>query len=101
MILNKIRFAEEIRDTDELNIPDVTIKPAEMNMAVQLIEQLTTDFDIANYKDTYNEKLLELIMAKAKGKKPAASKMKVVHSKSRDLMAQLKESLTAPKRKAS
>src|SRR5687768_14156762 len=66
LILNKIRFAEEIRDTDELNIPDVKIKPAEMNMAVQLIEQLTTDFDITNYKDTYNEKLLKLIMAKAK-----------------------------------
>ncbi len=101
LILNKIRFADEIRDTDELNIPDVKIKPAEMNMAVQLIEQLTTEFDISNYKDTYNEKLLKLIMAKAKGKKPAASKMKVVHSKSRDLMAQLKESLSAPKRKAS
>lgn len=101
LILNKIRFAEEIRDTDELNIPEVKIKPAEMNMAVQLIEQLTTEFDISNYKDTYNEKLLKLIMAKAKGKKPAATKMKVVHSKSRDLMAQLKESLAAPKRKAS
>ncbi len=101
LILNKIRFAEEIRDTDDLNIPDVKIKPAEMTMAVQLIEQLTTEFDITNYRDTYNEKLLKLIMAKAKGKKPAAAKMKVVHSKSRDLMAQLKESLSAPKRKAS
>ncbi|QRR02043.1 non-homologous end joining protein Ku [Dyadobacter sandarakinus] len=101
LILNKIRFQDEIRDTDELNIPEVTIKPAEMDMAVQLIKQLTTDFDISNYKDTYNENLLKLIMAKAKGKKPVGPKMKVVHSKSRDLMAQLKESLAAPKRKAS
>ena len=101
LILNKIRFQEEIREADELDIPDVKIKPAEMAMAVQLIEQLTTDFDISNYKETYNESLLKLIMAKAKGKKPTAPKMKIVHSKSKDLMAQLKESLSAPKRKAS
>jgi DNA end-binding protein Ku len=101
LILNKIRFQEEIRDTDDLNIPSVKIKPAEMNMAVQLIESLTSDFDIARYKDTYNEKLLKLIMTKARGKKVAAPKMEVVHSKSRDLMAQLKESLNSSKRKAS
>jgi DNA end-binding protein Ku len=101
LILNKIRFQEEIRDTDDLNIPSAKIKPAEMNMAVQLIESLTTDFDISNYRDTYNEKLLKLIMSKAKGKKVTAPKMEVVHSKSRDLMAQLKESLSSSKRKAS
>ncbi|TDE16846.1 non-homologous end joining protein Ku [Dyadobacter psychrotolerans] len=101
LILNKIRFAQEIRDTEELKVPDVKIKPAELNMAIQLIEQLTTDFDIARYKDTYNDKLLKLIMAKAKGKKTTTPKMEIVHSKSRDLMAQLKESLNAPKRKAS
>lgn len=101
LILNKIRFQEEIRDSEDLNIPSVKIKPAEMNMAVQLIESLTTDFDITHYKDTYNEKLLKLIMAKAKGKKVTAPKMEVVHSKSRDLMAQLKESLNSSKRKAS
>ncbi|MCE7041705.1 Ku protein [Dyadobacter sp. CY312] len=101
LILNKIRFQEEIRDTEELNVPNVKIKPAEMKMAVQLIESLTTEFDIGRYKDTYNEKLLKLIMAKAKGKKTKTPKMEIVHSKSRDLMAQLKESLNSSKRKAS
>lgn len=101
LILNKIRFQEEIRETDEIEVPSVKIKPAEMNMAVQLIEQLTTNFDISRYKDTYNDKLLKLIMAKAKGKKPAEAKMEVVHSRSRDLMEQLKESLSVPKQKAS
>ena len=101
LILNKIRFQEEIRDTDELNIPAVKLKPAEMNMAIQLIESLTTEFDISRYKDTYNEKLLKLIMAKAKGKKVTTPKMEVVHSRSKDLMAQLKESLNSSKRKAS
>ncbi|SEJ00107.1 DNA end-binding protein Ku [Dyadobacter koreensis] len=101
LVLNKIRFHDEIRETEELNIPDVKVKPAEVKMAVHLIEQLTTDFDISKYKDTYTEKLLSLIKAKSKGKKTTASAMKVVHSRSRDLMAQLKESLENSKRKAS
>jgi DNA end-binding protein Ku len=101
LILNKIRFQEEIRDTDELNVPTVKTKPAELEMAIQLIEQLTADFDISRYKDTYNEKLMKLIMAKAKGKKPTSTKMKIVHTKSSDLMAQLRESLNTTKRKAS
>jgi DNA end-binding protein Ku len=54
-------------------------------MAIQLINQLTTDFDIARYKDTYSQKLLKLIKAKDKGKKIAAAPLRVVHSRSRDL----------------
>jgi DNA end-binding protein Ku len=100
LILNKIRFADEIRDPSEITTPAATIKPAEMKMAVQLIEQLTTEFDISRYKDTYTEKLLKLIKAKSKGKKPVTTEMKIVHSRSRDLMAQLKESLK-PTNKAS
>lgn len=101
LVLNKIRFHDEIKETDELDIPYVKVKAAEMKMAVSLIEQLTTDFDISKYKDTYTEKLLSLIQAKSKGKKTTASTMKVVHSRSSDLMAQLKESLENSKRKAS
>jgi DNA end-binding protein Ku len=101
LILNKIRFQEEIRDTDDLNVPSVKTKPAELEMAIQLIDQLTTKFDISRFKDSYNDKLLKLIMAKSKGKKPTTPKMKIVHSKSTDLMAQLKESLNSSKRKAS
>lgn len=101
LILNKIRFHEEIRDPDEIEIPSVRLKPAEMSMAVQLIEQLSANFDIDRYKDTYNDKLLKLIIAKAKGKKTPEPKLEVVHSRSRDLIEQLKESLDSSKRQAS
>lgn len=101
LLLNKIRFHDEIRQTDELEIPDIKIKPAELKMAIHLIEQLTTDFDITRFKDSYTDKLLELIKAKAKGKKSTAAPMKIVHSRSSDLMAQLKASLESGKRKAS
>jgi DNA end-binding protein Ku len=100
LILNQIRFQGEIRDTSEIEVPAANIKPAELKMAIALVDQLTTDFDISRYKDVYTEKLLKQIRAKAKGKKTAAPKMKIVHSKSSDLLAQLKESLN-PSKKAS
>lgn len=101
LVLNKIRFAQEIRDASEINIPSATNKPAELKMAIQLIDQLTHDFDISNYKDSYSSKLLKLINNKAKGKKTTKSPLRVVHSRSRDLMDQLKASLGTAKKKAS
>lgn len=101
LIVQKIKFAEEIRDTKELTLPKFTSKPNELKMALSLIDQLSEEFDITAYKDTYHDKLMKLIKAKAKGKKVAAPHMKVVHSRAKDLMSQLKASLDTKKKKAS
>jgi DNA end-binding protein Ku len=102
IVLNRIRFEEEIRDPADLNLPAKTeVKSSELKMAVNLIDQLTKKFDISAYKDTYSHELLKLIHAKAKGKKIAAPKLKVVHGKTKDLMEQLKASLNVKHKKAS
>ena len=102
IILNRIRFEEEIRTTEELELPAAsTVKPAELKMAIALIDQLTGKFDISKYKDTYTEQLMKLIKAKAKGQKVVTPHLKVVHNKSKDLMEQLKESLSTKRKKAS
>jgi DNA end-binding protein Ku len=101
LVVNKIRFAEEIRKSESLNLPASSAKPAEMKMAVELINKLTGKFDISKYKDTYSAELMKLIKAKAKGKKVAAPHLRVVHSAAKDLMSQLKASLNNNKRKAS
>ncbi len=103
IILNRIRFAEEIRPVKELSLPSKSaVKPGELKMAVSLINQLTGKFNISKYKDTYSAQLMKLIKAKAKGAKPAAhGHLKVVHNTSKDLMAQLKESLNTKRKKAS
>jgi DNA end-binding protein Ku len=101
LILHKIRFAEEIRSTEDIKVPEAKISPAEVQMATKLIDQLTGEFDISKYKDTYTETLLKFIKAKAKGKKFTAPKLRVVHSRSQDLMEELKASLAHAKRKAS
>lgn len=99
LMLNRIRFAEEIRSPKELSLPSAKSKPGELKMAVTLINQLTTTFDIKKYKDEYSDKLMKIIKAKSKGKKVPFKPMKVVHSTTKDLMEQLKASLT--KKKAS
>jgi DNA end-binding protein Ku len=102
IVLNRIRFEEEIRDTNDLSLPkNTTVKPAELKMATTLIDQLTGKFDISKYTDTYNGELLKLIKAKAGGKKIKAPQMKVVHNKTKDLMEQLKASLDVKRKKAS
>lgn len=101
LLLQKIRYAEEIRVSEELSIPDSAPKPAEIKMAITLIDQLSGKFDISKFKDTYSTELMKLIEAKAKGKKLPAPTMKVVHSTSKDLMEQLKASLETKRKKAS
>ena len=93
LVLNKIRFGEEIRDTSELDVKSTKSNPAELKMAIALINQLTSEFDITHFKDTYSADLLKLIKDKAKGKKIQVPTMRVVHSRSKDLMEQLKASL--------
>jgi DNA end-binding protein Ku len=93
IVLNRIRFSEEIRDLSELTLPASKPKAAEMKMALSLIDQLSSSFKIDKYKDTYTAELMKLVKAKATGKKTTFPKLKVTHRKSTDLMSQLKASL--------
>jgi len=102
IVLNKIRFAQEIRNVNDLNIPQkATIKPAELKMAIALINQLSSNFNIAKYKDSYTNELMKLIKAKARGKKLNVPALRVVHNKTKDLMPQLKAGLDVKKKRAS
>jgi DNA end-binding protein Ku len=102
LVLNKIRFQSEVREIGQLNLPPkLDIKGKELDMAISLIEQYTTDFDIAAYKDSYTEELMNLIEEKSKGKKTKVKKLEVAPTKAQDLMSQLKASLEQSKRKAS
>lgn len=101
LILNRIRFSDEIRDPDELHLPAASqVKPAELKMATALVEQLAGKFDSDKYHDEYSSRLMKLIESKAKGKKLTTPKLKVVHTKTEDLMAQLKASLNPSKKTA-
>jgi len=101
LVMHRLRFAEEIRETSGLVLPGSGAKAEELKMATLLINQLTKTFEPGIFKDEYSEKLLSLIEAKAKGKKTNFKPLKVVHSTTEDLMQKLKESLKTPSKKAS
>ncbi|MDZ4758792.1 MAG: Ku protein [Bacteroidota bacterium] len=98
LVLSKIRFAQEIRSTEDFNLPAKSVvKPAELKMAISLIEQYTEPFNIEKYKDEYASELLKVIKAKATGKKIRGPKLKVKYNKTDNLMDQLKASLSKKK----
>lgn len=102
LVLNRLRFDQEIRNYTDLKIPAQRApKPAELKMAVNLIEQLSQEFDPALYKDTYSDALMKIIKQKAKGKSIKAKKVQPPkEGKVIDLMAQLKASLSNSKSKS-
>ncbi|MDR2272319.1 MAG: Ku protein [Sphingobacterium sp.] len=94
LVLNKIRYQQEIRSLDDLNLPtNIKIQKAEMDMATQLIQQHSVAFDISAYKNEYSADLLKIIKQKDKGKRPTIRKIKVENTKADDLLAKLRASL--------
>ncbi|QEC52908.1 Ku protein [Anseongella ginsenosidimutans] len=99
LVLNKLRFEEELRSSEDLNVPEkIKIGKEEMEMAMELIDRYTAKFDIRKFKDEYSHDLMKIIKAKAKGKRPTVRKLKVPKTKSDDLLKQLKASLKSNKK---
>lgn len=94
----KIRFPEEIRSAGELSFEQATLGKKEMEMAMALIKEYTSPFDIKSYHNSYTEALLKIIKAKAAGKRPSVRKIKVAATKTDDLAQQLIKSLSAKKK---
>ena len=97
-----MRFADEVVSPDELDdvIPEDGRKldKREVEMAEQLIESLSSEFEPEKYRDEYREELLALIERKARGEEIVeAVSEEPKPTKAPDLMAALEESLAAVK----
>jgi DNA end-binding protein Ku len=100
LLVQRIHYLDDIHIPESVSgLSNTSVKPAELKMAQTLVDQMSQPFNIKNYKDTYHEKLLEFIKAKAKGKKINTPPLRVVHKASNDLMDQLKASLGAKRKK--
>ncbi len=98
IILNELRYESELLAPKDLKIPQSKANPKELNMAIQLINQLTAHFDPKKYKDTYSEELKAVIKQKAKGKLiHPKTEVKMRTSKIHDIMSLLQDSLKKPK----
>ncbi|MGF7184082.1 DNA end-binding protein Ku [Desulfitispora alkaliphila] len=104
LLLETMFFPAEVRGQEELGLPEleerVKIKRAELDMAIELVENLTEEFNPEKYKDEYREELLKIIRKKAQGQdvtvvEPEKERPQVV-----DLMERLKASVEATKKVA-
>lgn len=100
IVLEIMRFGEELVDTSEFNFPsDSGVRPQELHMAEQLVGNLSTAFDPTKYVDDYHENLMKIIKAKMKGKKiDVAEPEERESTQVVDLMARLQESLQMGKK---
>lgn len=66
IVMNTLRYANELRGTDELEVPSSNLKavgvnPREIEMARKLVDGMTAKWNPDEYRDSYHEDLLALI----------------------------------------
>lgn len=97
LMLHTVYYADEIRPFGEIDrAENAPVKPGEVELACQLIDQLASDaFDPTKYRDEYRSRVTEIVQKKIEGEEitrsvPRAEKAQVI-----DLMQALKESLAS------
>jgi len=66
IVMNTLRYANELRGTDEFEVPSSNLKAAgvnvrEIEMAQRLVDGMTAKWNPEEYRDTYHEDLMALI----------------------------------------
>jgi DNA end-binding protein Ku len=97
ILLNMLRFADEIVDPSELDLPSkIKIPRNQIELALELINKMSGKFHPEKYRDEYTDKLKEIVEAKKKGKKmPVKEFHKPRKTATPDIVSRLKESLAA------
>jgi DNA end-binding protein Ku len=104
IVLNTLRYADEIRDAGELKIPapdskTATISDKELQMAKALVEGMSEDWNPEEFHDTYREDVMALVEQKIAANEthsitmPGPEKERAASSNVIDLVSLLQQSL--------
>ena len=98
LVLNTLRYHDELKQASELEIPSAKVTSKELDMAMRLVEDMADEWQPEKYKDTFRDDLMKRIEEKVKAgqteeitapaKQGKAEKGEVI-----DLMSALKKSL--------
>ena len=100
LMMYKLRYPYEVRDIKNIpNLKDEDIDEAQLKLAEQLVESLTKKFEDVNFEDRYRDALLELVEQKVSGKEIVNISETEVETPVVDIMAALKQSIDAAKKK--
>jgi DNA end-binding protein Ku len=107
IVLNTLRYADEIRDSGELKVPapdskTATISDKELAMAKALVEGMSEDWNPEEFHDTYREDVMALVEQKISANEthsitmPGPEKERAASSNVIDLVSLLQASLGKP-----
>ncbi|HET6296417.1 MAG TPA: Ku protein [Kribbella sp.] len=97
LVLETMFFADEIRAAaDEIgNLPAKSGAGQQLKMAVDLIEAMSGPWRPAEYKDSYTERVKELVESKRKGKELVVNEEEPEATSTTDLVSALRASVDA------
>ena len=103
MVLNTLRYAEELKEPSELKVPKAKVTGKELDMALRLVKDMADDWQPEKFHDTYREDILKRVKEKVKAGETeeitAPEKQKGKGAEVIDLMEALKKSLEPKKRR--
>jgi DNA end-binding protein Ku len=100
LVLTMMRFSDELADLSDYKFPrKADVRPAELKMARQLIDNLAAEWNPEKYTDEYTANLMRVINAKMKGRSPKLIDERATPKQAEvvDLMARLRASLEGKK----
>ena len=103
LVMQQLLYAGEVRALRDIDIPKMDVKPAELKLAQQLIEQQSNDkFDPSEYADEVRERIEAAIQKKVEGQEITMTEAPEGGAQVIDLMEALRASLAkkAPARVA-
>jgi len=97
LALETLYYSDEVRSTGDLAVPSAAeVSARELDMAKSLVEMLSGDFNLEQYRDNYRGALLDIIKKKSEGEAfeaPEAAPVKIT-----DLTEALRASVEALRR---
>lgn len=95
LVLETLFFHDEIVASGAVSLPDVAAatEPQELELAEDLIDRMTGEFDLSAYRDDYRDKLLEIIDRKIEGEEITVPEVEPL-APVVDIMSALKDSIT-------
>jgi len=107
LMLNTLRYADELKDADEVGIPDklngAKVSSKELDMALRLVDDMADEWQPGKFHDSYREDLLKRVKEKVKAgqteeiTEPEEEERPAKGADVIDLMALLKQSVEKKK----
>jgi DNA end-binding protein Ku len=98
IVMEQLHYQDELRSPTEVPLGEGDVKPAELALAKQLIDQAASnEFHPERYRDTVRERVIEAINKKVEGQEITSEPAQDGGGKIIDLMEALKQSLARGK----